>query len=65
MFLNNQDVEYFSKMRPLSSVKVNWDKSKAVLVGLWENKEKTKLSGNLCWENAGRKVLCLMMHLIF
>ena len=40
-----------------SSAKVNWEKSEALQVGQWAEKESPKLPGNLSWRRQGLKML--------
>lgn len=41
----------------VSSAKVNWGKSEALLVGQWADKGVPKLPGNLSWGRQGMKIL--------
>ena len=62
VFVRDQrDVELLGSSLKLyeraSSAKVNWEKSEALQVGQWADRETPKLPGNLSWRRQGFKIL--------
>ena len=67
MFIRDQaDVDNLTEShktyQKASSAKVNWDKSEALLIGHWTDRQTPKLPGDLGWGRQGLKVLGVFLR---